>query len=41
MNWRHRPPQVGDYETEEEYEEALDLFYDALEVDYEDKKNRD
>lgn len=38
MNWRNKPPMKSDYETSEEYDEAVDAYYDALEADYEEKK---
>lgn len=37
MNWRNRPPRPADYETAEEYEEAVDAFYDALEAECEER----
>ena len=36
MSWRNRPPRRSDYETVEEYEEAVDDFYAALEAEYEE-----
>jgi hypothetical protein len=39
MNWRNRPPQKTDYETEEEYNEALECYYYALEAMYEERRN--
>lgn len=42
MNWRRCVPKRWDYETKEEYEEALGNYYDALEEDYEERRlNRD
>lgn len=40
MNWRNRPPLRGDYETEEEYIEMSDAFYDAMETDGEERRLR-
>ena len=37
MNWRSTPPRRRDYETDEEYDEAVDLFYEALEADWEER----
>jgi hypothetical protein len=31
-------PVLGDYETLEEYEDAVDSFYDALEADFEERR---
>ena len=42
MNWRRCVPKRWDYETKEEYEEALGNYYDALEEDYKERRlNRD
>lgn len=41
MNWRNNPPLRYRYETQEEYEDALNNYVDALEADYEDRKNRE
>lgn len=41
MNWRSRPPLPSDYETEEDYNDAIESFYDAIEADYEERVNRD
>ena len=30
MNWNYREPLREDYETEEEYQEALDIYERAL-----------
>ena len=40
MNWRNTHPRKSDYETEEEYNDAVDSFYDAIESDYEEKRLR-
>lgn len=40
MNWRYTPPKRWDYETEEEYREALSDYYDALESDAEERRDR-
>lgn len=40
MSWRSRPPLRSDYETQEEYEEANDLYYEALEADFEERLER-
>lgn len=37
MNWRGRLPRSRDFDTTEEYEEALNAYYDALEADYEER----
>jgi hypothetical protein len=29
MSWKYRPPLRSDYDTEEEYQEALDNYYRA------------
>ena len=29
MSWNHRIPVPGDYENPEDYEQALDAYYDA------------
>lgn len=39
MNWRNNPPKWSDFETEEEYNEAVDNFWDAIEMDYEDRRS--
>ena len=31
-------PQSEDYETLEEYEDAVDSFYDAIETDFEERR---
>ena len=36
MNWRNNYPIQIDYETEEEYEAAVDAFWDAIEADFEE-----
>ena len=41
MNWRNNPPKRNRYETEEEYQDAVDAYVDALEADYEERKNRE
>ena len=41
MNWINRPPRRGNYETEEEYLEALGDYQDAAEAYYEEKRYRD
>ena len=41
MNWRSNPPVRYRYETQEEYEEAVNAYENALEADYEDRKNRE
>ncbi len=41
MSWRSTPPLWGDYETEEEYNEAVKNFYDALDAEHDEKKLRD
>lgn len=45
MSWRSRGPKRSDYDTQEEYEEAMDSFYDAIADDadaaYESRKLRD
>jgi hypothetical protein len=38
MNWRNIMPQSEDYETLEEYEDAVDSFYDAIEADFEERR---
>lgn len=38
MNWRNRPPQKCDYDTQEEYEDAVDYYYDALESDSDEER---
>lgn len=40
MGWRNRPPRPSEYETAEEYDEALEAFYDALEAEYEERMCR-
>lgn len=40
MNWRKHPPKRKDYQTDEEYDEAVDFYYDAMEADYEEKRNQ-
>lgn len=40
MSWRNTPPKRSDYDSNEEYDEALDFFYDAIEADYEERRNR-
>ena len=39
MNWRNNPPKRSNYETEEEYNEAVDNFWDAIESDYEERRS--
>ena len=39
MNWRNNPPKRSSFETEEEYDEAMDSFMDAIEIDYEDRRS--
>ena len=29
MSWRHRFPDSSDFESEEEYDEAVEAYYDA------------
>jgi hypothetical protein len=41
MNWRKYPPLRKDFDTEQEYEDAIDRYVDALEADYEYRKNRE
>lgn len=41
MNWRNKPPQISDFDTDEEYRAAVDSFFDAIEADYEEKKNKE
>ena len=36
MNLRNNYPIQIDYETEEEYEAAVDAFWDAIEADFEE-----
>lgn len=38
MCWLRRPPRKSDYETAEEYEDALNDYCDAAEAHYEEKK---
>jgi hypothetical protein len=38
MSWLSRPPRKSDYETAEEYEDALNAYCDAAEAHYEEKK---
>lgn len=38
MNWRDNYPIQSDYETEEEYNEAVDAFWDAIEGDFEERR---
>jgi hypothetical protein len=38
MSWRNRPPRPSDFETVEEYDEAVEAFYDALEAEYEERR---
>ena len=38
MDWKRCPPKPWNYETKEEYEDALDRFNDALEEDYEARR---
>lgn len=38
MNWRRLTPQRDDFETEREYEDALDSYFDAIEADYEERR---
>jgi hypothetical protein len=38
MSWRNTPPKVWDFETDEEYNEAMDCFYEAMEFDVEDRR---
>ena len=40
MSWRNRPPKREDYETEEEFNNELDSFYDAMESDAEERRCR-
>lgn len=40
MNWRQNPPKRKDYQTDEEYDEAVEFYYDAMESDYEEKRDR-
>lgn len=35
MSWRYRFPDSSDYESEEEYNEAVEAYYDAAD-DYAD-----
>lgn len=37
MSWRNRPPQRSDYDTQEEYEEAYERYYEAMEADFEER----
>ena len=37
MSWRNMPPKRRDYDTEEEYGDALDAFFDALEAEAEER----
>lgn len=32
MSWNYREPLLEDYETEEEYQEALDAYHYALDT---------
>jgi hypothetical protein len=41
MSWRNTPPKRSNYETEEEYDEAIDSYYDALEAEYESRRMED
>ena len=41
MSWRSTPPLWGDYETEEEYNEAVKNFYDALDAEHDEEKLKD
>ena len=36
MNWRNKYPEHDEFETEEEYEAAVDAFWDAIEADFEE-----
>lgn len=40
MSWRNRPPQREDFDTQEEYDEANDAYYEALESDFEERLER-
>ena len=41
MNWRNNYPIQSDYETEEEYLEALNSYQDALEAYYDEARYRE
>lgn len=41
MNWRNMQPRREDYETKEEYDDALDEYYDAQAWEYEERKYHD
>lgn len=41
MSWRSTPPRRSNYETEEDYADAVDSFYDAIEADYEERRMED
>lgn len=40
MSWRSTPPQRSDYDSQEEYEEAFDAYYEAMEADFEERLER-
>jgi hypothetical protein len=40
MSWRNTPPKRSNYESDEEYDEAVDFYHDALEAYYEDKRSK-
>lgn len=41
MSWRSTPPLWEDYETEEEYNEAVENFYNMLDAEHDEEKLRD